>query len=81
MSAYFGDLKDGVHKGDETDPRVSIIELVPDEVRFWVSKKGAVGRAIDVTISNLTKNTSSPGDLITLTKAEVCLRSMSRTMN
>jgi general stress protein 26 len=28
LKAWFGDLGDGVHKGDENDPRVSVIEVV-----------------------------------------------------
>lgn len=72
ISAYFGDLKDGIHKGDESDPRVSIIEVIPEEVRFWVATKGTVTRAIDTAISAVTSGTSVPGELITLTKPEVC---------
>jgi hypothetical protein len=34
--AWFGDLGDGVHKGDENDPRISLIEVTPDEVRRCV---------------------------------------------
>ncbi|KIY74348.1 hypothetical protein CYLTODRAFT_385158 [Cylindrobasidium torrendii FP15055 ss-10] len=73
MGAYFGDLKDGVHKGDVNDPRISIIEVVPDEVRFWVAQKGAVGRAVDIAVSSVTSGTSAPGDLVTLSKAEIQL--------
>lgn len=32
VKAWFGDLGDGIHKGDEDDPRVSIIEVIPDQV-------------------------------------------------
>lgn len=32
LKAWFGDLGDGVHKGDENDPRVSVIEVVPEQV-------------------------------------------------
>ncbi len=71
MAAYFGDLKDGVHKGDQSDPRISVIEVVPDEVRLWVATKGVVGRAIENAVSNVTSGVSTPGDLITIGKAEV----------
>lgn len=30
--AWFGDLGDGTHKGDENDPRVAVIEVIPDSV-------------------------------------------------
>jgi hypothetical protein len=36
ISGYFSDLGDGVHKGDKNDPRVSVIEVIPDEVPFFL---------------------------------------------
>ncbi|KAF8326664.1 uncharacterized protein EI90DRAFT_2929844, partial [Cantharellus anzutake] len=30
--AWFGDLGDGVHMRNETDPRVSIIEVIPEKI-------------------------------------------------
>ncbi len=71
VSAYFGDLKDGIHKGDENDPRVSVIEVIPDEVRYWVATKGTIGKAVDLAVNAATGKVSSPGELITITKAEV----------
>jgi len=72
-SAYFGDLKDGVHKGDENDPRVSLIEVVPHEIRYWVSTQGRVGRAMNVAVSSVTGGTSAPGELRSITKPEIQL--------
>jgi len=71
VAAYFGDLKDGVHKGDENDPRVSIIEVVPEEIRYWMPTKGTIGRAIETGISAMTGKVAAPGELRTITKAEV----------
>lgn len=71
MAAYFGDLKDGVHKGDQTDPRISIIEVIPDEIRYWVVTKGTVGRALETAVSAVTKDTASLGELRTINQAEV----------
>lgn len=71
VSAYFGDLKDGVHKGDESDPRISVIEVIPDEIRYWLPNKGAIGRAIEVGISAITGQVSTPGEIRTLSSAEV----------
>jgi hypothetical protein len=34
VSAWFGDLGDGVHKGDENDPRVVLIDVTPTEVSY-----------------------------------------------
>ncbi|EEB90090.1 hypothetical protein MPER_11752 [Moniliophthora perniciosa FA553] len=73
QSAWFGDLKDGVHKGDENDPRVSLIEVEPYEIRYFMATKGAIGRAIETGVSALTKGISTPGELRTLTKEEIQL--------
>ena len=72
-SAWFGDLKDGIHRGDETDPRVSVIEVVPDEIRYWYATKGRVGQAVDIGMHALVGKVSSTGELRTITKQEVCL--------
>jgi len=71
VSAYFGDLKDGTHKGDETDPRISVIEVLPDEIRYWLATKGALGRAIEAGVGAMTGRISAPGQLRTITKAEI----------
>ena len=71
ISAYFGDLKDGTHKGDETDPRISVIEVFPEEIRYWMATKGALGRAIEAGIGAMTGRISAPGELRTITKSEV----------
>ncbi|TRM69530.1 hypothetical protein BD626DRAFT_474423 [Schizophyllum amplum] len=71
--AWFGDLKDGIHKGNESDPRISIIEVVPDEIRYWTVTKNAAARAADMAAGALTGNTSAPGELRTITKAEIQL--------
>ncbi|ESK96673.1 protein bli-3 [Moniliophthora roreri MCA 2997] len=73
LSAWFGDLKDGVHKGDENDPRVSLIQVEPYEIRYFIATKGAIGRAIETGVSALTRGISSPGELRTLTKEEIQL--------
>ncbi|KAJ7045465.1 hypothetical protein C8F04DRAFT_988486 [Mycena alexandri] len=73
ISAYFGDLKDGVHHGDENDPRISVIEVVPEEIRYWVATKGSLARAADVAVSKVTGKASAPGELRTITQAEIQL--------
>ena len=55
-SAWFDDLGDGVHKGDSNDPRISLIQVVPNEIRYWKINKGKIG---------------SPGELRTITQDEV----------
>jgi general stress protein 26 len=70
-AAWFNDLKDGVHKGDVNDPRVSLIEVIPEEIRFWYPTKGKIGRAVEVGVGAVTGKTASPGDLLTITNNEV----------
>ncbi|KAG2016163.1 hypothetical protein CC2G_009357 [Coprinopsis cinerea AmutBmut pab1-1] len=72
-SAWFGDLKDGVHTGDENDPRISLIEVVPDEIRYWYVTKGKIGRAIEIGVGAATGKTAAPGELRTITKGEIQL--------
>ncbi|KAI0821685.1 hypothetical protein BC628DRAFT_1329112 [Trametes gibbosa] len=72
-SAWFGDLKDGVHKGDQNDPRVAVIEVIPDEIRYWVATRTKVGQAVDIAVSAVTGHTAAPGELRTITKAEIQL--------
>jgi hypothetical protein len=35
VRAWFGDLGDGIHKGDNSDPRISVIEVVPEQVSLY----------------------------------------------
>ena len=63
-----------MHKGDQHDPRVALIEVVPDEVRYWVATSGALGRAVDVAVSAVTGRGAAPGELRTLSKDEVRVR-------
>ncbi|KAH8928654.1 hypothetical protein BT69DRAFT_1257148 [Atractiella rhizophila] len=75
MKAYFGDLKDGTHKGDEHDPRVSVIEVVPNEIRFWVggSSGSGIARTATNTVNAALGKTSDLGDLFMLTENEIQL--------
>ncbi|RPD54740.1 hypothetical protein L226DRAFT_523023 [Lentinus tigrinus ALCF2SS1-7] len=72
-AAWFGDLGDGVHKGDRNDPRVAIIEVVPDEIRYWYATHGKVGQAVDIAFSAMSGRTAVPGELRTITKDEIQL--------
>jgi hypothetical protein len=68
---YFGDLKDGKHDGTYNDPRVSIIEIIPDEIRYWVSSKNTLLKTAQVALAAVTGNGTAPGELRIITKAEV----------
>ncbi|KAG8762057.1 hypothetical protein FRC12_009205 [Ceratobasidium sp. 428] len=69
--AWFGDLGDGVHKGDETDPRVVVIEVILSEIRYWYTTRTKVGTLVDVVASAATGNVASPGEIRVITKDEV----------
>lgn len=47
VGVWFGDLGDGVHKGDENDPRVSLIEVIPEEVSWLVEVENMLRWADD----------------------------------
>ncbi|KAI0690119.1 hypothetical protein BC835DRAFT_1366092 [Cytidiella melzeri] len=72
-SAWFGDLKDGVHKGDHNDPRVAVIEVVPDSVRYFKSTESTIAKAADIATSALTGKVAAPGELVTITNDEIQL--------
>ncbi|KAI6021465.1 hypothetical protein BKA83DRAFT_4282329 [Pisolithus microcarpus] len=73
VTGYIGNLKDGVHTGDENDPRVSAIEVVPDEIRYWFTEKGAVPRTVQVAAGAVAGKATSPGELHTITNEEIHL--------
>jgi hypothetical protein len=71
VSAWFGNLGDGVHKGDENDPRVSVLQVMPDEIRYWYATRSKVGAMVEVAASAVTGKTAAPGELRTIIKSEV----------
>ncbi|KAG8213943.1 hypothetical protein J3R82DRAFT_10689 [Butyriboletus roseoflavus] len=73
VSGYIGNLGDGVHKGDEGDPRVAVIEIIPDEVKYWVSEQSAISRAVQVAVSAAMGKATAPGELRTIRKEEIQL--------
>ncbi|OCH95107.1 hypothetical protein OBBRIDRAFT_823054 [Obba rivulosa] len=73
LSAWFGNLGDNVHKGDQHDPRVALIEVIPSEIRYWTSTQNAVTRAMNVAISAMTGDSAAPGELRTITADEIQL--------
>lgn len=71
FAGYFGDLGDGVHKGDVNDPRVALIEVIPEEIQYWISKQGVVGRTVEAAAAALTGKGHAPGELRTISMLEV----------
>lgn len=72
ISAYFGDVDDS-HRGDENDPRVVVIEVVPNEVRYWLAKSGSISRGVQEVVQTVRGEVSIPGELRTITAEEIQL--------
>ncbi|KAF9484430.1 hypothetical protein BDN70DRAFT_903612 [Pholiota conissans] len=81
MSAWFGDLRDGVHKGNAADPRVALIQVIPEEIRYWQVNKSKLGRALEIGVGSITGKTAHPGELNTITRAEIELTQVLHTKN
>jgi hypothetical protein len=71
ITGYIGDLKDGVHKGDKDDPRVAVIEVIPDEIKYWITKHSSALRTAQVAFGAATGKATSPGELRIISKEEV----------
>lgn len=48
-----------------------MIEVIPVEIRYWYSTRGTVGKAVDIAVSAVSGKTAAPGELRTITSAEV----------
>lgn len=71
ITSFFGNLNDGIHDGSPDDPRVSLIEVVPGEIRYWVSTSSAINRAAETAYGALTGKARAPGESRTISDAEV----------
>lgn len=75
ISSFFGDLKDGKHDGTKNDPRVCLIEVVPNEIRYWVSTSSSISRTAKIAYGALSGNAKIPGEFRIISDDEVCPRS------
>ena len=50
LSAWFGDLGDGVHNGKPEDPRMSLIEVQPKYISYWKSTVTSLGFLKEVAV-------------------------------
>lgn len=60
-----------MHKGDEVDPRIAVIEIIPDEIKYWISKQSSISRTLQVAASAVMGKATAPGELRTIYKEEV----------
>ena len=63
VSAWFGDLGDGVHTGSADDPRMSAIKIETSEVNYYKTTKSTVGRMADMAIAVGTGRLAQTGVL------------------
>ncbi|CAF9936253.1 hypothetical protein IMSHALPRED_010521 [Imshaugia aleurites] len=61
ISAWFGDLGDGVHDGGPDDPRMAIIEVKANYISYWKSTVGALGFFKEVAQATLTGQIADNG--------------------
>ena len=51
---------------------MAVIEVIPNEIRYWLSTSNMATKAADIVTSAMTGKTSAPGELRTITKQEAC---------
>ncbi|KAI9722493.1 MAG: hypothetical protein M1828_004740 [Chrysothrix sp. TS-e1954] len=61
ISAWLGDLKDGVHKGNAEDPRMAVIVVKAKYITYWLSTVGKLGFAKEVGQAALTGQVAQNG--------------------
>jgi general stress protein 26 len=61
VSAWFGDLKDGVHDGTWKDPRMSLIEVQSKYIVYWKKETSALGFMKEVGAAALTGGVAQTG--------------------
>lgn len=61
LSAWFGDLGDGVHTGKAEDPRMALIEVKSKYISYWTSKVTSLGFLKEVGLASLTGKVADTG--------------------
>jgi general stress protein 26 len=61
VSAWFGDLGDGVHTGGPEDPRMALIEVKSKYVSYWKKTTGTLGFFKEVGQAALTGEVAQTG--------------------
>lgn len=61
MSAWFGDLGDGVHTGKPEDPRMALIEVKAKYITYWNSKVTSLGFLKEVGLASVTGKVADTG--------------------
>lgn len=70
LEAWFDDKKDGVHTGDENDPRVVMLDVHPDEIRYY-AQAGTATALKDMAVAAFSAGVASPGKLVIISGDEL----------
>ncbi|KAK3680439.1 hypothetical protein LTR37_021236 [Vermiconidia calcicola] len=72
VSAWFGNLGDGVHTGGPDDPRMKLIEIKATFISYWrTGALGGAGLAMEAVAAAATGTVATPGSLRQLTSEEI----------
>ncbi|KIW78461.1 hypothetical protein Z517_08297 [Fonsecaea pedrosoi CBS 271.37] len=71
VSAWFGDLKDGVHDGTWKDPRMSLIEIKSKYIVYWKKETSSLGFLKEVGTAALTGGVAQTGVHRELTEEDI----------
>lgn len=71
VSAWFGDLKDGVHDGTWKDPRMSLIEVKSRYIVYWKKEVSTLGFMKEVGQAALTGSVAQTGAHREFTESEI----------
>jgi general stress protein 26 len=71
VSAWFGDLKDGVHDGTWKDPRMALIEVKSNYIVHWKKNVSSLGFFKEVGQAAFTGSVAQTGDHREFSKEEI----------
>jgi len=71
VSAWFGDLGDGVHTGGPEDPRMKLIEVQAKYISYWKHDVSLLGYAGEVATATLTGKVANTGTLRHMKEDEI----------
>jgi len=71
VKAWFGDLGDGKHDGSAEDPRMTLIEVKPKYVSYYLTKVGLLGYMKEIGTAALTGKVADTGVLRELSEKEI----------
>lgn len=71
ISAWFGDLGDGVHNGKAEDPRMALIEVRARYISYWKATVGTLGFLKEVGVATVTGQVADTGVLRELVEEDI----------